>query len=159
MHDRVIYKNIISPIAEKRIQNKQCPSCGTPKSKWNRRTDWTCCSTDCTKKFWSEHDKSVSWLGQRLKALRRDNFTCLRCGTRHAYHSKHYNYDFAEDGKLEGDHIIPVCIGGDCFDLDNIQTLCIDCHKIKTKEDMKLIAKYRMIEKKQEKNQTLKLPC
>ena len=155
MFARELYKTILSPIAVERIKNNQCPSCGKPKTDWKRRTDWTCCSTDCTKTFWKEHDKSTTWEGQRLKALRRDDYTCRMCGNRFAYHSEHHNLDFEKEGCLIGDHITPVSIGGDCFDLDNIQTLCIDCNKIKTKEDMKTIANYRMIEKQQEKNRQL----
>ena len=161
MYTRVIYRNILTPIAEGRIENKQCPSCGKPKSDWNRRTDWTCCSTDCTEKFWKEHDKSISWQGQRSRALKRDNFTCKKCGIKHSqiYKKGEEVIEYELDNKLQVDHIIPVSIGGDSLDLDNLQTLCIECHIEKTKEDLKEIAKYRMIEKKQEKNQTLKIPC
>jgi len=155
MYDRIIYERKLTPIAKKRIENKECPNCGKPKSEWNRRTDWNCCSTDCTEKFWKEHDKSISWLGQRKKALRRDDFTCKRCGVRHAMHLDRYTIDFEDDGKLEVDHIKPVSIGGDSLDLDNLQTLCIGCHKIKTAEDMKVISEFRMIEKQQTKNQIL----
>lgn len=147
MFTRETYRNILSPIAEERIKNNQCPNCGKPKSEWNRRTTWKCCSVDCTKNFWKEHDKSFSWSGQRLKALRRDDFTCRECENRFAYHSERFNIDFEIDNKLEVDHIVPVCIGGASLDLDNLQTLCIECHKIKTKSDMKLIADYRKCER------------
>jgi len=40
-------------------------------------------------------------------------------------------------------HIEPVAAGGDMWDEDNMQTLCEDCHKEKTKEDMKKIRKMR----------------
>lgn len=155
MYGREIYRTILTPIAEQRLKEKKCPSCGKSKTEWNRRTDWTCCSTECTETFWKEHDKSISWLGQRLKALRRDNYTCQDCGVKHAqtYTGKKLEYEI--EGKLQVDHIIPVSIGGDGLDLDNLQTLCIKCHINKTKEDMKAIAKFRMIEKKQSKNQTL----
>lgn len=153
MDCRQLYKTILTPVAEKRIHNRECPSCGKPKSKWTRRTDWTCCSVECTETFYKEHDVSVSWQGQRLKALRRDKYTCQMCGVKHSYYSERHKLDFEKEGGLVGDHIKPVCIGGDCFDLDNIQTLCIDCHKIKTKDDMKLIAEYRQVEKKHETNQ------
>ena len=157
MYDREIYRHILTPLAEQRIKDNQCPACGNPKTEWTRRKDWRCCSTKCTEKFWKEHDKSISWQGQRLKALRRDDYTCKDCGVRHAVHYDKYELDYEKEGYLEVDHIKPVCIGGDSLDLDNLQTLCIDCHKEKTKLDMKTISQFRMIEKKQEKNQILNI--
>ena len=32
----------------------------------------------------------------------------------------------------EMDHIIPVVEGGGCCGLDNLQTLCLPCHKLDT---------------------------
>ena len=52
-----------------------------------------------------------------------------------------------DGGKLIADHIEPIALGGDEWDENNIQTLCIKCNKIKTKEDAKKIA----IERKREK--------
>lgn len=34
----------------------------------------------------------------------------------------------------EADHIIPVAEGGDWFDLRNLSTLCVRCHRAKSKE-------------------------
>ncbi len=47
------------------------------------------------------------------------------------------------------DHIIAVVNGGDMWDEENLQTLCVDCHKKKTKEDM--------MERKRNKIKTRKL--
>ena len=41
------------------------------------------------------------------------------------------------------DHIIPIAIGGDEFDLKNVQWLCAPCNKEKTKHDQATIALYR----------------
>lgn len=49
----------------------------------------------------------------------RDQFTCRDCG-----------YIFTED-KLQVDHIVPVAEGGSDED-ENCQTLCLDCHDLKT---------------------------
>jgi len=155
MYCREIYRRILTPIAKQRLEKKQCPACGKPKTRWDRRTDWTCCSVDCTEKFNKEHDKSITWEGQRLKVLRRDDYTCKDCGVRHVGHYERLKLDYEKEGYLQVDHIMPVAVGGDSLDLDNLQTLCIDCHKEKTKEDMKTISEFRMIEKKQEKNQVL----
>jgi len=43
--------------------------------------------------------------------------------------------------------IIPIALGGEEFDLDNLQILWIDCNKIKTKEDNFKIVQKRMQEK------------
>ena len=40
---------------------------------------------------------------------------------------------------LEVDHIKAVALGGEMWEEENLQTLCSDCHKIKTKNDMSLI--------------------
>lgn len=39
--------------------------------------------------------------------------------------------------ETETDHVIPIYKGGFPLGLSNVQLLCEDCHKIKTKEDMK----------------------
>ena len=41
------------------------------------------------------------------------------------------------------DHIIAVALGGDNWNLKNLQLLCIKCHKKKTKQDMVLIKNKR----------------
>lgn len=53
----------------------------------------------------------------------------------------------------EADHIIPVEEGGGCCGLDNFQTLCVWCHKVKTKEQAAARADRRAREKEKESNQ------
>lgn len=43
----------------------------------------------------------------------------------------------------EVDHIIPIALGGQSLGFDNHQVLCYDCHKTKTKKDIKDITKAR----------------
>ncbi len=131
------YKYIIPKEARERIENNQCPSCGLPKDKWKRRTDWRCCNYEdnIVKRFW--------WTKTRKEAFVRDGYKCVKCRKK------------GSDGSLVGDHINPIALGGEEFDVDNVQTLCIDCDKIKTKEDQAKIGKQRRIEKLQEKNKTL----
>lgn len=118
----------------------KCPPCGLPKSKWKRRKDWRCCSTACTQEYIKTAYKS--WPVIRDQALKRDNYTCVRCWCN------------GSDIKLEGDHIVPVALGGDEFDVDNVQTLCFECHKEKTKEDMAAIVVKRKEDKLKQKGQT-----
>lgn len=47
------------------------------------------------------------------------------------------------DSGLILDHIKPIAIGGEEFDEENLQILCIDCNKIKTRKDMADIAAIR----------------
>jgi hypothetical protein len=167
-----------------RIWNKQqkewldtdcCPMCGLPKSQWKRRTDWLCCSKECTKKY--SEEVIFIWQYWKEKAFIRDKFTCKNCGIQplreYEFNSTYWNGNFAEFKKwqeqrsifkewkgttailfqpeaLVGDHIEPISCGGEEYDLNNVQTLCVKCNKIKTREDMKKIALYR----KKNPNQT-----
>jgi hypothetical protein len=70
-----------------------------------------------------------------LKKLvyKRDNYTCKICGRKFS------------PSQLECDHIKPIALGGKEFDITNLQTLCKDCHRIKTKQDMEKIRKINSI--------------
>lgn len=80
----------------------------------------------------------TSWNVLREKVLKRDNYTCVKCGFQDR---KTYCPN------VIADHIIPIALGGDEWDINNIQTLCEKCNKIKTKEDQKKIAELRRTEK------------
>ncbi len=58
---------------------------------------------------------------EKMKALERDQNTCVKCGK-------------TAD---EVDHIREIWEGGPEFDLDNLQSLCHDCHVAKTNESRK----------------------
>jgi len=135
--------------AQKRIMYGECPMCGKHKSKWNRRTDWLCCSKECSDKFYKEEQAIQDWSLIRVKAFQRDNYCCRMCGKKEdSFH-------------LIGDHIIPIAIGGEEFNIDNVQTLCIQCNKIKTKQDAFVIAQRRRCEKlgiKPTKQDTIPIP-
>ena len=64
----------------------------------------------------------------KAEAFLRDGGCCVECGAK--LHSETTEYD----------HIKPCALGGD-NSLDNCQCLCCDCHKGKTKGDVKTIAK------------------
>lgn len=143
MTEREAYRQIFSPLAEQRIHNNECPNCGKPKSKWNRRLEWRCCSTECTKEFWVKHDKSWSWVQFRLEVFKRDNYTCVNCGKRDSFMSKFDGKVYPQSNELIADHIKPIARGGEMWDMSNLQTLCIGCNKIKTAKDMGDIANYK----------------
>ena len=73
----------------------------------------------------------------RAQAFKRDNYTCKHCGK------------LFDKSNLVGDHIIPIAVGGPEFDINNVQTLCIQCNKLKTKRDAGAIAKHRRREREQ----------
>ena len=143
MTEREVYRQIFSEIAEKRIHNDECPNCGLPKTEWKRRTDWRCCSTKCTEQFWEEHNKSWSWGNFRIQVFKRDNGICKMCKKKFTFISYHTKEEIPDYSKLIADHIKPLAIDGEMWDIKNLQTLCIDCNKIKTKKDMRDIANYR----------------
>jgi len=155
-----------------RIKEYKCPICNLHKDQWKRRKDWTCCSKECTNEFsklftsWQffkvkafERDK---WTCVKCgyKSVKKIEFndekkkwylTFDKFKEEIEQYKNYYNLEYW-DGEtaichttedLIGDHITPIATGGDEYDLDNIQTLCITCNKKKTKEDMQKIALYR----------------
>lgn len=58
------------------------------------------------------------WHRLREAVRKRDAMTCQRCG------------QFG--GKMEVDHIVPVSLGGEFWDIDGLQLLCRRCHYAKT---------------------------
>jgi len=161
---RESFQLIISEPAKQRLKNNQCPACGLPKDDWKRRKDWNCCSIACSRIFYKEY-RCFGWGELRLKVFERDNHTCIKCGKKPKKVDWRYNEetqrgedvptDKPDDSQLIGDHILPIALGGEQWDINNIQTLCIECNKIKTKEDAGNIAKQRVIERNQEGNQIL----
>ncbi|WP_316859963.1 HNH endonuclease signature motif containing protein [uncultured Cohaesibacter sp.] len=71
----------------------------------------------------------------KAEAFLRDGGRCVKCGTKLSPDATEY------------DHIEPCGLGGD-NSLDNCQCLCGECHKEKTKGDVKTIAKVKRIHNK-----------
>ena len=136
------YVLIINEPAKSRIKNNQCPSCGKPKIGWKRRTDWRCCSTECTSKF-NEFCIIRSWSELRNKCFERDGWKCVKCNESYIK----CNLETYKSN-LIADHINPIALGGKQWDINNLQTLCVDCEKEKTKKDIRKIAELRRVEKK-----------
>ena len=76
-------------------------------------------------------EKNPRWNGHNEKllikmVLKRDNFTCQKCG-------------LIEREILQVDHIIPVRISPEKYlDINNLQSLCPNCHARKTIQDIVL---------------------
>ena len=128
------------------LKSNCCPICGLPESKWKRRTDWRCCSVNCTNKF---SKITYVWQWFKHKAFKRDKYSCVKCGEKPIIKTYGIKRIHPDTSKLIGDHIIPIAIGGKEYDLKNVQTLCEKCNKIKTKKDFKKIALYRKQHKSQ----------
>ena len=67
------------------------------------------------------------------QAFKRDDYTCVKCGKKKEIINNEIN--------LIADHIIPISLGGKLCDLNNVQTLCKDCNKIKNAKDQSDIAR------------------
>ena len=60
---------------------------------------------------------ATRWRAVRRAVFDRDGWRCVMCG---------------KAGRLECDHILPLQLGGDPWDMENLQTLCRSCHIRKT---------------------------
>lgn len=100
-----------------------CDACGKPLT--GRQKRW--CSTDCSLALWRQHD----WNGARRAAKKRDGHKCVNCGQEDGV-DKHLR------STLEVNHIEPRVgrgYGWGCWNhLDNLETLCHDCHVAVTKQ-------------------------
>ena len=65
-------------------------------------------------------NRGERWQAIRRVALNRDGWRCTHCG---------------RAGALEVDHVQPLEKGGAPYALDNLQTLCRECHKTKSRRD------------------------
>lgn len=94
---------------------KLCRNCTNQVSEGRRHY----CSEVCMDEF----NRNNSWFWVRKDVLRRDRYTCSICRQR------------LKKRFLDVDHIVPVRIGGNLFEKDNLRTLCKECHKAKSKLD------------------------
>lgn len=155
------YQFIIHEPAKTWITEDKCGGCGKPKTEWKRSTRWKCCSTECTEKYVRECT-SFGWGEYRLRVFKRDNYTCAKCKQKPT--PMRYEYNIAKQGymwmpidpteaipddyarHLIADHIHPIALGGEEWDMNNIQTLCKECNKKKTRGDIGKIAQLRIKE-------------
>ena len=90
-----------------------CSWCAAPLPKGRRM--W--CRDRCAAAFWKNH----WWSRARRAAKRRDKYACVRCG----------------GGRpIEVNHIVP-CLGAHgtlscAHHLENLETLCVPCHRVHT---------------------------
>lgn len=99
-------------------------SCGCGVELTGRKTRWA--SKGCMDKSYHEYaiiKGNVSIIRMYLFEIKKG--FCESCGQN------------CKDIEWEADHILPVYKGGGGCDITGFQLLCIDCHKEKTKQDLK----------------------
>jgi 5-methylcytosine-specific restriction endonuclease McrA len=162
IHSREKYRFVVLEPCLTWLNTNCCGGCGKPRSEWIKPRHAKCCSVECTTKMQSNYIY-FGWPQLREKVLKRDNYRCVKCDSQPSikiYNHTSWNDDIIEKlpdehgvecwliidkSKLIADHIIPIAVGGAEWDINNIQTLCSTCNKIKTARDMKLIAIERKI--------------
>lgn len=102
---------------------EHCIICGKDLPKFKRKY----CSEKCFDNWYFKIAKPRSWQQLRNKFLK-ENPKCIKCGDKRK---------FIKDGwgnlitNLQVDHIVSINKGGEEFDWNNLQTLCLKCHKAK----------------------------
>ena len=64
--------------------------------------------------------RGPEWRRLRLAVFERDGWRCRKCGLAR---------------RLECDHVKPLRQGGAMWDMENLQTLCVNCHKEKSRRE------------------------
>lgn len=95
-----------------------CINCGT---ELTGRHQTFCKRKACKREYARKYD----WQTIRREIILRDLYTCQTC-----------REIIEKDHEMEIDHILPVSLGGDYFDRENLQLLCYECHGKKTRRDM-----------------------
>lgn len=105
-----------------------CQFCGKDLSNNSRLRRF--CSTKCESSWYREVKIGDSWEMFRYRVFERDNNRCKICGKERGQRS-----DFICD------HIIPLFKGGkdwwEDWQMINFQTLCPECNKVKTANDLR----------------------
>lgn len=116
---------------DRNAQKGKCRICGADLPQGQRKY----CSRDCFLGWFQQFNPPFIWREFRQKAFERDNYTCVKCGKK--------DQDWNRGDHLVADHIVPIALGGEEFDLNNVQTLCLDCNRTKTRKDAQKIAALR----------------
>jgi 5-methylcytosine-specific restriction endonuclease McrA len=105
---------------------KLCLNCKKPITS-KRRTRY--CSDECADEFSSRFMNQSTF---KDLIIEKRGKKCEKCGKK-----VEHSWD------LIFDHIEPIALGGKIFDEKNVQLLCKDCNRIKTRNDFRRIAEFR----------------
>lgn len=135
------------PELEERIARGICPICETPREQWPRKHHGRCCTPECNREYYRR--TGTWWEIVRFEVAEAAGYRCATCGRdcRQVVFGKWYT------GAV--DHIVPIALGGDEFDRANLQLLCEDCNRTKTRNDMARIAEVRRWNKRVGPGQTI----
>lgn len=107
-----------------------CRLCGEPvltkdgvpnrRRTWHRGEPWE--TRNCKDEYWLAISSSYA----KHRVWERDRGKCSSCDIQCE--------DWPQSYTWEADHVVPLIDGGS-FGLDNLQTLCVDCHKAKTAKE------------------------
>lgn len=103
------------------------------------------CSYQCKKKFYKYHRMNFTWQGVRFKVFIRDKWRCQLCNVK--------------TDRPQADHIRAVALMKEfgykdmtlntyknyIYSLDNLRTLCTECHKKVTKDLIQNLDKYKQM--------------
>jgi len=122
------------------FEGTHCLNCGRIIPKIKRKY----CSSECANQFFAKHN----WNAMSDRIMKKQNLTCQKCGATPPRNKVGFIF-WPMDGSKNDvysyvvDHIIPIALGGKEFDESNLQVLCGDCNREKTKADQAKIAKKR----------------
>ena len=87
----------------------------------------------CCDRHRSDYWFWFSWDRVRQSVFLKDDGVCQRCGKEELHFSKGYGR-INDSGEV--DHIKAIALGGNNWDLRNLQLLCRECHINKTRKDI-----------------------
>ncbi len=111
------------------LANKKC-WCGKSKPEFEE-CQIKYCSKEHFDEWWYRTGYASIFKNQFLKNQKR----CANCRTK--------KFQNLNNWAFEMDHIIAIVLGGHPWDERNLQPLCPNCHKIKTKSDVGILAWWR----------------
>jgi len=110
-------------IPEEYLENERkglCKVCGKEKKDFDKHMI-KYCSDICRSKF---NDCFTTWQQHKTKILTARGNKCEQCGF---------------GGQImQVDHIVAIVNGGDMWEDSNLQLLCMPCHVVKTRKDIRL---------------------
>lgn len=101
------------PYPQKYKVHDHCVVCNKPLIKRQLRY----CSVKCSLELYK-----YDWAFVRPRVLKRDNYSCIKCGAK---------------AQIEVHHVKPIALGGTNRD-DNLITLCFDCHRESHRREAKV---------------------